>query len=651
MIAWATILIPLLSGLALIALIGGPIALALRTRGFAFALVTIPVAFALIAVASLATPFIGVSWNALSPFALSLIVAVTVWFISRNRAPLPAINRTRHVWWPLMGTLFTGLILTYTFTKSLAGPDAISQTYDGVFHLNAVQYILDTGSASPLDLDLASPGNSVFYPSLWHAFVTLIVQISGTEITVATNATAIIMVFAVWSVGALGFVRAITGSGLIATVVASISAATFAAFPLSFISYGVLFPNLLSLALVPYALVGLLHMLGMGQARRADPLPLFTAPLLFLGALGASTLAHPNALHTMLILGTPFLLFALLRFLRGTTSTGRKTLAVVGFLTVLATAAPLWYIARRNSNPWGGSEGPFGALIEALGTNPIFDGHNWVVSFFVLAGVILALPIKAYRPFVLGLTVVIAFFVLAEGFPPFELRAFILSPWYSDPWRLAALLPLMMMPLAAIGATHLAKIFLPAFRRWLSFFTRDRSIVTIAQTVVLYLIGVTLIATSLFGVSQRLDDTYLAQETEARVLSLDERALLERLDAHVDEDQRIMSNPWNGSALAYALSGREVLVPHLSGTYSQTVWEAMDGITLGEPTACQAAESLNAHFVLDFGTAYVFKNPENLEPQLKRISGIFYAPALTEIDREGEAVLYKITGCNWKDTP
>ena len=52
----------------------------------------------------------------------------------------------------------------------LAGALALlnaSLTFDNVFHLNAIRYVLDTGAASPLQLgQMTSPSGGVpFYPS------------------------------------------------------------------------------------------------------------------------------------------------------------------------------------------------------------------------------------------------------------------------------------------------------------------------------------------------------------------------------------------------------------------------------------------------------------------------------------------------------
>ena len=46
------------------------------------------------------------------------------------------------------------LVTTWLVARELNTADAISQTFDAVFHLNAVRWILDTGNASSLSFDM-----------------------------------------------------------------------------------------------------------------------------------------------------------------------------------------------------------------------------------------------------------------------------------------------------------------------------------------------------------------------------------------------------------------------------------------------------------------------------------------------------------------
>src|SRR5699024_3969800 len=103
--------------------------------------------------------------------------------------------------WPLAGAALGGFIILATFVRRMWGPDSVSQTYDANFHLNLVARILESGNPSPLSVDLSSPGNPTFYPAAWHSTVTLIAQVSGASVPLATNALLLVCVSIVWPIG------------------------------------------------------------------------------------------------------------------------------------------------------------------------------------------------------------------------------------------------------------------------------------------------------------------------------------------------------------------------------------------------------------------------------------------------------------------
>src|SRR5262245_5510440 len=62
-----------------------------------------------------------------------------------------------------------------TFVTGVRRPDAIQQSWDSVFHYNAIRYIEQTGKASPLTIGtLGQPGKASFYPDAWHVMVALL---------------------------------------------------------------------------------------------------------------------------------------------------------------------------------------------------------------------------------------------------------------------------------------------------------------------------------------------------------------------------------------------------------------------------------------------------------------------------------------------
>ncbi|WP_217136067.1 DUF6541 family protein [Leucobacter chinensis] len=649
MIQWLALLPPLLVAIALICVLGFPYAWGLRARGFAGLIVIVPASFATLAVSAIAAPLLGLSWSLLIPLCVALPLGIVLRITTRHHSQsrLPA-SRPNALWLPLAAAAFAGGITAYALAKALPGPAAVSQTYDAIFHLNAVQLIIETQNASPLAMDLAAPGNPSFYPTVWHSLVALVAQLTGASVPLATNATLFASVSFVWAVGAVGLGRAVVGPGGNGTLSAGVFAAVFPSLPLSLAGFGVLYPNLLSMSLLPYVLIAIAKLSDTARARRTDVLNATATVLLLIGALGSATLTHPNALHASFLLSIGFVIVWCVTRFKHHHSALSRIIGVSMLAASLAAGVAFWRFGRTSLNDWGGSQGPFGAVIEAFGTAPRLDGHNWVVTCFVLLGLLAVCFRRTLMPYVIALVLVLGFYVLAEGFTPGPIRELFLSPWYSDPWRLAAIVPLALLPFAVLGGKLVLDALRPAAIRFLAFAGASGKALAPTWVTFVAIGGLALAGTSLYGVSRYIEAKYASTEDSAPLLSLDELTLLERLDEHVSPDDMLLVNPWNGGALAYAIAERHVALPHAAGSFPESTWQAYQGITRADPSACAAADTIGARYVLDFGEDYVFKTQEVRE-ELAEISGVTVAPGLTQVDREGDAVLYEITGCNWKE--
>lgn len=666
MSAWLPLALPLLAALAILAVLGLPAALALRLRGFAIAIVAIPAGFAVLALAPILSGIAHLRWSVIPAFAFAAILALVLVVLRRwlgaprrdRTAPRPP--RVHRLWVPIGSAAIGGAAIATTLVLSIKSADAISQTYDAIFHLNAVRLILETGNASPFAMDLSNPGHPGFYPTLWHGYVVLIAQLSGASIPLATNAALFTVCAVVWPIGAVALGRAIAGPSVRTTLVSGIIAAAFPNFPLSLAGFGVLYPNLLSTALIPFVLVAALQLLGLGQARRSDPLAAGTRWLLLLGALGTAILAHPNAIHVLLLWLAAPIITAAIRATRGgrvpssdgtlqRTVLGRGPrigLAAAGLLLFLLAVVVAWHFGRTSDHPWGGShETPFGAVLDAVGSTPRLEGHNWPVTVLIVLGAALIVFRRRQR-WLLGVSLaLISFYIIADGFRPADWRTFFLSPWYNDPWRLAALVPLGAIPLAVAGASTAAAIATSAFRRVARMFGGSR----VAWHRTFWgMFGAAFLLATTQGAGAFAGVNYVSSKYEfdssSRLLTPDERTLIERLPEHVPGGAVIADNPWNGGALAYALADRRVLVPHAGGNYDPRITALTGSIDRGSVESCRAAKDLNVEFVLDFGREYVFEGTKRALPYLG-ISGVERSDVLTEVDRQGEAVLYKITGC------
>ena len=101
-----------------------------------------------IAITALANQFLPFRWGVVPVLATTVIIAALVFGAARlwrSRAPEPVLpSGSRGLWLAGIGGLvFAFVAIARRFMDIVGEPNHISQTFDNVFHLNAIAHILD----------------------------------------------------------------------------------------------------------------------------------------------------------------------------------------------------------------------------------------------------------------------------------------------------------------------------------------------------------------------------------------------------------------------------------------------------------------------------------------------------------------------------
>ncbi|UVS82445.1 DUF6541 family protein [Actinokineospora sp. UTMC 2448] len=620
-----------------------------------------PVSIGLMAMCAIAGPYVGVRWG-IPLVAVPAVAIAAIGLVLRKATPRAMgihgrIRRSPRSRWTLLAHLGALLIpaalITRGLTRMIGAPENISQTYDNVFHLNSIRYILDTGSGSTLTLGgMYSAGEKPStYPAAWHDLVALVVQTTGVSIPAAINAVTLVVGALVWPISAIFLATRVTGTRPVPVLFAGALSSVFGAFPYLMVDFGVLYPYFLSLALLPVAL-GLVAMAtGVGERNGT---PRWLATVIFLAATPAVALSHPSTFLTLLLFALPIFVVAVVRYRRilaGRAGAGRYWLLVSLLVAYLLAALALWVRVRPTAEASGWQ--PIQTIPQAIGqvlTGGLMDGGpSWVVFGLTMVAVGLAMR-RQFSQWVFGVYLIAAaLFVVVSAVDRPALRDFLTGVWYNDSFRLAALVPLIAVVVCTISGT------------WLFLRTRDALVeryprlarVKFTRESTPAAAGVAFVVAAIVGVVGQYSavnyTVAFAQvdyqpQGEAPLLSPDERALLSRLDEHVPADARIIGNPWTGTALSYAFSGRRTLTPHLAeSSIPPDARALMDGLgRLGSDSGlCELVRENDAYYVLDFD-GRVFWNWPTVFPGLLTVDS---NPGLEEVDRQGEAALYRITAC------
>jgi hypothetical protein len=624
---------------------GALAAVILGFRGFGALALAAPLSLGAIAAASLVDAVIAFHWGVLAWIAVAValqIVAVLARLLQqrisgrwREIAPV----RRWSTWLPFVIVAVAALVLIPRLLFIFGAPDDISQTFDNIYHLNAVRFILDDGQIAPTRQLI--PG---FYPALWHAIVATVVDLSGASIPVAVNVVAAVVAGMVWPIACVAFTRQIVGSDAPALLAAGALSIGLGAFPILMLDFGVLYPNVLSISLLPSVLAALIAVTGQGSSHRPPPV---TRWIVLLALIPTVALAHPSTLMAFLAIGIWPAGDAALRWFRGARARGvprrRVRWAVAAWIAGIVVAAALLLVARPTPGEafWGPSRTIWQAVVEVVTNGTVGRPWAWTASALMIIGIVAILVFRRRRWWlVAGWATLLFIYVVCAAFPRSIFRYGITGTWYSDLFRVTALLPAVVVPLAAIGFAFLVSALARAFPE------KSRRLVlsTAGAAGAVVVLVLTQTGQPMWAATNYAHWIYETTPTSA-LLTTDERALIDRLPQDVPEDQVIAGSPWTGTSLSYALANRRVLIPHIYQVLDadmKTIMYHLDQAAV-DPAVCTALERTGTRWVLDFGKAEIHGG-HHVYPGLVDLAD---SGVVQLVDSEGSgARLYRITACS-----
>ncbi len=565
----------------------------------------------------------------------------------------PGHDPLRSRWSAAAGCLVGSALVLAAALPAISTPDELVDSTDAVAHLNRVRQFLDTGVFSSL-----GSASGPAYPSAFHDVAgTLALLVpglaQGSTLVVTANLTALTAAAVVWPVGVVALARLTLGRSGVTLVAAGVMSAAFTVFPYVLMGWGVLWPNLLGTALLP-GVVGP-ALLASGVLPAPPGLPRRLAGLLAVAALPGLTMAHPNALVSLLlVVGLAFAtrLALLWRHTPGVAGrrAGVRLALLVGLVVLGLAAAPKLsrQVADTASYDWGAHEALWSSLRDSALLALQEASPPWGLLAFVILGALFCARRHRLRwVLVVWVATVLLFLVAATGRPGFG--SLVTGYWYNDKVRLAALVALPGVLMAVAGVTAVAR----TMARVLQSFTpppldRRRTpwglgVASGAGALVLVL-AVTLGADH-DRVGELVSRYYHPPEPTHVLLTPTENGDLAALAALIPPGVVTADVPANGSSLLYAFHDRPVLFTSL--LLDPDPDHALVGLHLKDAATradvCDALRRDNVQYAVTGPVRYWL----SLSERTTGMAALGATPGFLEVGRSGRYRLYRIQACGF----
>lgn len=577
--AWLSVIVPALVLAAILYVPGIAInALFLRKRLYTVGFAPVTGA-AILGFASLASGVIPGHWSLkfvlCCEVGVFVVVAGIMWLCgSRPRHWLENYKRLFSGWAgsraiALVGALIVNAVIAIgVFIRSVPSPQAFFSTYDTPFHMSVIRWLIESGDGSSLH-SAAVDGTvgSHFYPALWHGWVSMVISGLGTPMTVAINASCLVILLSVWPLSAAVLTDVLFGEKFkSAPVFALFASSLFAAYPWGLLAFGVLYSNFFSYALAPAYLAAFVALLRGIVSRTVRGAELCGLILIAIGGFASIALAQPNSVFTLAVILFPYLIALAFDQTHRRSGSLLKATTVSVLLVLLAAAA--WYglykapfMQRTVTWRWDSFESPLRAFLSVIilstNTSVRYNGQL-LLALCVAIGVVLA--VKYRRAWLVISYAFIAFlYVLCAGFEG-KIRNIATGFWYHDSYRPAGAMSILAVPLMALALAWLIESLVKTSH------PKGVALRFISSALIYTLIAAfTLTGGNMKWRIDTMQDN--AEDRASHYTYSDEIAFMDEARQITGTRDKVANDPFDGSMFGYATSGLPVVFTSMPGNW------------------------------------------------------------------------------------
>lgn len=467
-------------------------------------------------------------------------------------------------------------VITAFYLWPLHGLGNFSQMADNMAHLSGVRTLTATGIYTPfgsssygqvLNPDQIPFHSSGFYPIVWHALCSVASQVLSVSPSFAENAVNVGFSAIVFPVGMYALIRYIAPDEGLASLAAPILISACASFPLALFVFGPLFPNAAALACMPGTALLFIALMDGIAGRHAVP----HLVVLFILSLIGIVLVHPGSAFSLAVLLAPFLVQRsgdLVMEKNGPASKRSLAFRRLAVRVAVAVGIALIWVGFYLAPPLRG--------VVSFEWPPVYDGLNGAVSIILyrlrLGG---AQPLFAALVFLGVMDIFLrrpklrwlggswffaALIFYVDATQSGTLKQVLAGFWYTDPWRTAANLAIISIPIAVCGLCSIFKLIEARSPRF-----RAPLMGALAAVIAIGIYGFTGPSRSAFNTAAWWINEWGNPHSSAVPYTVEENSFIDRVMNEVGPDELILNLPFDGSGFAHAFNGINLYYKSISG--------------------------------------------------------------------------------------
>jgi hypothetical protein len=520
----------------------------------------------------------------------------------------------------------TFAVVAFMLARAFRSPLGWAQMPDNIFHVGAVTWMVRHGSAWIGDASQYSPPANppVTYPGVWHAMTSLVATWTSLPALPASNALVMVVAGLVWPSSMLALAWQVVDTTKVTTVTVVGTSLAFFAMPYQPIAWGVLWPYLLGLSLLPAVLAALTAVGWPPQS--GGVLPHAVIPLVTTG--GVAALAHPSLVFSAALLGVPIVVASL-------ASRGRRRLAALAGAFAVMCAASVWLLRptkmfdlRKERDAITAGQ----ALDLVVGTFSPLKVLGLLLLTLTAAGLAVGCRPVARWWLWWGVSVPLVVTAVAWTFPG-ALSRMVTWPWWNDVPRIRAL---VVIP-ATLAITLLV------------LWARERAGVSLGgrrANMWCAAVLVTFAGLSLVVGTTAVQASYFPEKPEEWWASPADRNSLAALADFVPAGATVAANPYRGSTHMYLARDITLLFPTewiiTEHPDRRLVGQYLDEMTK-QPDVCRAVLANHVSYAVTGGTPHAWG-----ESSLSHYAGVERVagnPSFTRVAMAGPYALWRLPSC------